>query len=482
MTAAAAPFDRLFAPRAVAIVGASRDPSALSGQPLRYLTRFGFPGAIYPVNPSHDSVAGLPCYPDVGALPEAPDVAYVAVAAHRVPDVLDQCGARGIPYALVVTSGFAELGAEGAALQAEVAAVSRRRGIRVLGPNCQGVIDVAGGFRVGFGSPYDVPYRAGPISLVSQSGASGNSVLMLADEQGLGFRRYAATGNEADVTSLDLIDALVDDPGPRGIAADGEGWRDARRAVAVGRRAAAADTPVIAWKVGRSAAGARAAASHTANLAGSAAIYSAAFRQAGMIEVSDVDELIDCARGLLGGVRPAGNRAGFVTLSGGAGIAMADRCAERGLAVPPLAAASLAALTGVLPALAVAQNPLDLTAGINRDIHRFADTLRAFVADPGIDMIGIAMAAFGGGLAEESAEAIREVAAASPKPLFVAWNARAVDVGAAYDTLDAAGIPRFPKPGRCVRGMAAAAAFARARRRLTGTTADPSHPTKEGNP
>ncbi|MDQ2734038.1 MAG: acetate--CoA ligase family protein [Pseudomonadota bacterium] len=463
------PFAHFFNPRSIAIVGASQDLASISGQPIAHLQAKGYAGAIFPVNPRYDEVAGYRCYPDVASLPAAPDVAVIAVGARRVPEALAELGRKGCPFAVILSSGFAEAGPEGARAQREITAIAKQHGMRVIGPNCQGYMNISDRIHVGFGAPYGATYPPGALSLTSQSGAFGNSIVMLASAEGVGLRHYVSTGNESVTTSLDFMEAMIDDPGTRVIAGYVEGFQDAHRLLGIGQRATTSGKPMLIWKVGTSEAGARAAASHTANLGGAMALYRAAFRQAGIVEVDDIGDLADCAKALLPGRWPRGNRLAVVTLSGGAGIAMADRAATAGLALPPLADETVTALKAVLPSFAAVANPLDVTAGLLNDAALVDVTLERLAADPNIDMIAFALAAASGKLAVALAEKIVDVARDKDIPVFVAWNADAATNRAAYEILDAAGIPRYQSPVRCARGIGALWSFTQARQRLAAT-------------
>jgi acyl-CoA synthetase (NDP forming) len=467
-------FRRLFRPAAVAVVGASTDESSISGQPLKFLRQHGYAGTIYPVNPKYREVRGLACYPDIGSLPSAPDVALIAVAAKRVPDVLRQCGEKGVPFAVVLTSGFAEIGEAGERAQAEIVELAERYGIGVIGPNCQGMMNIAEDVYLGFGAPFGLAYRKGAVSLTSQSGAFGNAVLMLAEQAGLGFRHYLSTGNESCTTTLDLVDYFIGDPGTEVIAAYVEGFKDASRFVGLGRKALAAGKPMLVWKVGNSAAGARAAASHTANLGGAPALYRAAFRQAGAIEVSDVTDLADCAHALLAKRLPRGNRVAVVTISGGAGILMADRCSDAGLELPALAPETVEKLRAIVPAFAALNNPIDFTAGILDDPAMFREALKLIAADPNVDMIGLPLAAVGGAVGTTLAREVAALRKETDVPILVAWNAAEESAREAYAILAEAGVPRYDTPVRCARGFDALWQYARARRRLTEIRAEPA--------
>ncbi|SAL80114.1 N-acetyltransferase GCN5 [Caballeronia arvi] len=456
--------ERLVNPRSIAIIGASNDARSISGQPMRFLMQHGYRGALFPVNPKYAEIDGVACSPSIAALPDTPDLALILVAAKRVPEMLRECGERGVPYAIVYSSGFAEAGEAGAALQQECTQIAKRFGMRVIGPNCQGMVSTSAQVYAGFGAPFGVSYRGGNLSLISQSGGFGCALLLMADELGIGLRHFITTGNEADVSLLDLVDACIDDPQTSLIAAYIEGLKDARRLVGVARRALDAGKPILAWKVGNTSDGAKAAASHTANLGGASALYRTAFRQAGVIEVSDVADLGDYAKAFGMQRLPRGGRVAVVTLSGGAGILATDVCVQNGMSLPSLTRETLDHLQPRVPAFASLNNPIDLTAGILADPRIFADTLQSIADDPNIDSIAIMAAAASGEVAHAMARAIARVYGATAKPLIVAWNARRDMAGDAYRVLEAAGVPLFPTPVRCARALAALSTYAQAKR------------------
>ncbi|MFT4069769.1 acetate--CoA ligase family protein [Paraburkholderia sp.] len=464
--------ERLVAPRSIAIVGASNDPKSISGQPLRFLLQHGYRGALYPVNPKYARIEGVACHPDIASLPGTPELALILVAARRVPAMLRQCGEKGIRHTIVYSSGFAEAGEAGAALQRECAEVARMFGVRVIGPNCQGAVSTGASVYAGFGAPFGVDYRAGGLSLISQSGGFGCALLLMADELGIGLRHFITTGNEADVSLLDLVDACIDDEATSLIATYIEGLKDARRLVEVATRALDAGKPLLAWKVGNTVDGAKAAASHTANLGGASALYRTAFRQTGVIEVTDVADLGDYAKAFEAKRLPRGNRIAVVTLSGGAGILITDACSERGMSVPPLSPATLDALRPIVPAFASLANPVDLTAGILAEPRIFSDALQLIADDPCIDSIAIMAAAASGEVALAMAEAIVRVHRATDKPLMLAWNARREMAADAYRVIEAAGVPLYATPVRCGRAFAVLSDYARARRTRSAARAE----------
>lgn len=463
----------MFHARSIAVIGASPTMTKPSGQPLMHLKNLGYSGKVYPVNPRYECVLDWRCYPDVASLPEVPDVVLIAVPAEQVATQLADCGRKGITHVIVITSGFSEMGQGGDAAQAELVTVARKYGITLVGPNCQGMISVGRGFSLGFGAPYGFVYNKGPISMTSQSGAWGNTVMLLANATGLGFQNYQSTGNEAATTSLDMVDWYLDDPETGMVVSYVEGFKDAHRIVQIGRKALSVNKPYLLWKVGSSEAGARAAASHTANLGGAMALYRAAFRQSGIIEVADANELADRAHALLSPRKPKGNRVAVVTLSGGAGVLMADHCAPAGLALPELSPATLARLKEILPPYAGLNNPIDLTGNIAARQENMIESLQLIVNDPRVDMMSVCLAAASGLAGIQLAKWVADVARTTDKPVLVAWVAIQATTQEGYDALAQAQVPRYDTPVRCVLGMDALWRFAKAQQDCLRIASEP---------
>ena len=458
--------ERFFNPRSIAIVGASRDLITISGQPLKHLQSHGFHGKLYPVNPKYQEILGVKCYPSLAALPEAPDLVLVLINASRVADALRECGKRGVPYAIVYSSGYSEVGGKGVEMQRELAAIAEEYNIGIIGPNCQGMINVADRVYAGFGSVFGAEYNAGGVSMVSQSGGFGFSVMNLAShEGGLDFRQIVTTGNEIGVSTLDFVNYFIDDPQTKIIACYIEGLKDAHRLFDTGARALRKKKPVLAWKVGNTEQGQQAARSHTANLGGAMALYQAAFRQAGIIQVDDIQDVIDYGRVFRSGKLPAGNRVAIVTISGGAGILMTDECVSRGMQVPALAPATVEKLRAFVPSFGSLLNPVDITAGIFNDLTLIKRTLNVILDDPNVDSIAMINASLQGELATKIAAEIAEVAKQTDKPFVMAWSARDAVAQEAYAILDEAGIPHYKSPVRCGRALSALSWYADTLRR-----------------
>ena len=459
--------ERFFSPKSVAIIGASQDLVTISGQPLSHLINHGYTGNLYPVNPRYQEILGHKCYPSLADLPEVPELALILINASRVADMLEQCGKKGVPYVVIFSSGFSETGGEGVALQQRLTDIARQYNIGVVGPNCQGMMNVADKAWVGFGSVFFAQdYPAGRVSMVSQSGGFGFSVLSLCSEGGLAFRQMVTTGNELGVSSLDFIDYFVRDPNTDIIACYLEGARDVARIPEIGLKAMAAGKPILMWKVGNTDEGQKAAASHTANLGGAMALYKAAFKQSGIIQVDDIQDVTDYGRMFRCGKLPKGNRIAMITVSGGAGILMTDECVSRGMRLAELAPETVDKLREFVPSFGSLANPVDVTAAIFNDLALIRRTLQAIVDDPGVDCIALLNASLQGEIATKIAAEIITIAQTTDKPIACAWSARDVMAKDAYAALDEARIPHYKSPVRCGGAFAVMSRYAQDKRRI----------------
>lgn len=372
-----------FDPASVAIVGASGDPARIGGRPLRYLLEAGFRGRIYPINPRHDTLMGLPCFASAEDLPEVPETVIVIVPAEQVPATLESYANRGTRAAIVFSSGFVESGPEGAARQEALVELRRRTGLRILGPNCLGAFDAHSGFFGTFTQAFDSGVMpAGALGVVSQSGAAAAHLAYLCRQRGIGIGQWITTGNEADVALEEAIEWMAGSPAVKVIAVFAEAVRNGpafRRALRAARNAG---KPVIVLKVGRSSVGAAAAVSHTGALAGTDAVTDAAIRQFGAVRVDGFDDLLDAAGACLQGRLPSRPTLGIVTGSGGLGILTADAAAALGLEVPALPAASQDRIRDFLPHAGL-RNPIDVTAQAVNDPALFGRCLDIALHDGG---------------------------------------------------------------------------------------------------
>ena len=435
-----------FAPTSVAVIGASRDPSKVGGSVLANLRSAGFEGRVIPVNARAATVQGLAAAPSLLEVDGPVDLAVVAVPPDAVLTALEQCVARGVPGAVVISAGFREAGAEGGRREAELRAWLRGRPLRVLGPNCLGWIRPSRRLNVSFapGTP-----AAGGIAFVSHSGALAVAILDWARERRLGFSLVASMGNQADLTESDMLAAAAADDETRVIAAYLEGVADGPRFVAA-LRATAAVKPVVVLKTGRSAEGARAVTSHTGALAGSDRAFDAAVCQAGAVRVATVAELFDLARALERQPRPRGRRLAIVTNGGGLGIVATDVARAAGLRVESLPEAAQQRLAAALPATASIANPVDIVG--DADAGRYSRALHGL--GPGAaDAVLVVLTAQA---ATDSAGVARAVIGATrgwPVPVVAALVGGA-RVSAGARALEEAGIPCYEFPEPAVRTLA----------------------------
>ncbi len=373
----------LLAPRSIAVLGASNDPTRIGGRPIAYMKAAGFKGAIYPVNPNRPEVQGLRAYASVDDLPETPDVAIVAVPAGIAVQAVDDLGRRGTKAALVFTAGFAEVDAEGEAAQGRMVAAARSHGLRILGPNCLGVFDGRTGYYATFSSSFDSGWPVpGRIGIASQSGAYGTHLYTLARNRGIGASLCIMTGNESDVTVGECIGWLAENPEVDVIAVYAEGIREAPGLIAAFETARTARKPIVMMKVGRSALGTQAAKSHTASIAGDDAVTEAVMAEFGVVRARTTEEMLDIAQTATRRIYPARNTLGMITLSGGAGVLVSDVAEQAGVPMPEMPADAQARLKSLV-SFCAPRNPVDATAQVGNDVSLLTPFMEALVRDGG---------------------------------------------------------------------------------------------------
>jgi acyl-CoA synthetase (NDP forming) len=444
----------MLTPTSVAIVGASGVATRIGGRPLFYMLRGGFTGRILPVNPNSVMVQGVPAYAAVAALPEAPDVAIVALAAPLVLDAVRDLIAIGTKTAIIFSSGFAETGDEGAAWQTELTAIVRRAGMRILGPNTLGVLNTRTNFCGTFSSALEKGWpRAGVVGIASQSGAYGAHLLSLAMNRGLGISTFVTTGNEADITATDAIAWMAEDPGTDVIVSYLEGIKDGPRLTTALEAARQARKPVIMMKAGRSVIGSAAAQSHTASLAGDDAIVDAVFREFGVLRVDSAQQALDFAETATRRIYPVSNSIGVITLSGGAGILIADDAERLGQPMPPLSEEIQASMKARL-SFAATRNPVDCTAQALNDMSLIGD-FGTMMLDSGQYRSLLLFFSHAGGQASSVAgmrQQLRRIIERAPDCLCVLIVIADPDVVRAYQE-DGAVV--FDDPARAVSAIAA---------------------------
>jgi acetyltransferase len=357
------PLDAIFRPKSVAVVGASNAPEKYGYIILKNLLDAGFAGSVSPVNPKATEILGRSCTRSVAELPPGVDLAVIIIPAKAVPQAVADCGQRGVKAAVIISGGFAESGEEGAALQRDVVEAARRFGVRVVGPNCQGVNNP----HHGLCASWPLLTLKGDIAVISQSGTVGAALMDWASQEQLGCSTFVSMGNRSDVDETDLIEYFAQDSHTRAIAAYLEGVKELTRFREVVSRCG---KPIVILKAGRTVEGRRAAESHTRSLAGRDELYTALFRQLGIHRADTLEDLYDTAKALAYLPRPRGRRVVTITSSGGSGILATDWAEWSGLTIAPLPGPVADSLRGILPAHCIVANPLDLTGDANAVLYR----------------------------------------------------------------------------------------------------------------
>ena len=408
---------RLLAPSSIAIIGASTNAKSISGQPLMHMLASRYEGKLYPVNPNRTEVQGVKAYADVREVPRPCDAAVIAVPAPHVAKALEQCGEAGTPFAVVLTAGFVETGdAGGAEMQRQFDAAVAKSGVRVVGPNCVGLMNVRTRAYMAFGGALgDKTLRPGPLAIVSQSGGFGLSIMALANTHGVGSNYVVSCGNEADLTFFDFAHDFLERDEVGMIAAYMEASTEGVRLRELGRHALEVGKPILMLKVGNGAAGRRAASSHTGKLTADYTLFRAAFREGGYIEVDDLDELADVARLIIGGKYPRGRNVGVLTGSGGWGVITAEHCERNGLHLPPPSEESKRRLQALNSTFASLNNPIDQMANYG-DQYK---TVECVLDDPAFDQFIVRSGA--GPDVGVWATRMIELGGRTDKPIIVNW-------------------------------------------------------------
>jgi acyl-CoA synthetase (NDP forming) len=468
----------LLSPQSVAVIGAAADPSILRGRTLRVMLRHAYAGRIYPVSRSHAEVQGKKAYPSIDVVPERVDLAVLIIPAEFVPDELERCGRAGVKAALIITSGFAEQGGDaGAALQTRLREIAARYHMIVCGPNTEGFANTAAALCPTFSPAVDaldeplVPkWRVnGHVAVVAQSGGMGFSFFDRGRPKEMAFSYIVTTGNEACLEVFDVVDYLLDEGRTEVFLLFVENIKNAATFRRAADKALRAGKPIIVVKIGHSDAGQRAAASHTAALAGTYATYQAMFRHYGIIEGNDLEEMVDfaaafsCYRDRL----PASGRVGIGTASGGGGGWLADACAAEGLEVPELDAATRAQIDKYLPAYGTSQNPVDGTAQAIRQIG-YSELARLIALSDRIDSVAMVISARSAETLEREHENLQRVGRTTSKPIFM-WS-YTNPCADSIRILSQSGYPLLTNMRNCARAIAAMAGYRRRRERYLEKT------------
>ena len=443
---------KMMRPASVAVIGASADAAKTSGRPVAYLRKHGFAGDIYPVNPRYDSIDGLPCYPDVASLPHAPDVGIVLLGAERAHVAVRDLASRGTSAAIVLASGYAEIGEEGAKRQAQL--IEAAGSMRLLGPNTIGLVNLTDRITLSASGALETDsFTVGGIGVVSQSGGILGSLLSRAAARGIGLSKLVSTSNEADLDMADFVDYLVDDDSTSVIALYMEGLRHPDRFRRAALKAAAAGKPVVVFKIGRSESGARSAVSHTGALAGSDRMYDALFSQVGVIRAQTFSDLLDIPHALATRRKLSGRRVAILTSTGGAGTLVTDSLGMANFETPPPDEATAAKLRALQTGdhAVLDRNPIDVTlAGLQPALLRGA--IGTLLDSPTYDAVVVIVGSSGLAMPDLMAGAIRDSLPGSDKPVMAFVSPHAPEI---TRLLNEQGVPAFPSPESVTSVLAA---------------------------
>lgn len=440
--------DMFLNPRSVAVVGASRDPEKLGYSVLNNIIQYKYPGNVYPINPKADEILGLKCYPTVSACPGEVDLAVIVVPNTLVLSVMEDCAKKGVRGVIIITAGFREAGLEGAKLERELVKLAEANNIRIIGPNCLGVIDTVQPLNASFAA--GMPEK-GTIAFTSQSGALCTAILDWALAEGIGFSRFVSLGNKADVNEVDMLEAWENDPNSRVIITYMEGLSDGRKFMEVARRVTR-HTPVIAVKSGKTAAGQRAVSSHTGSLAGSDRAYDAAFQQSGVLRAESIEQLFDYSLAFAYQPMLKGDQIAVVTNAGGPGIMATDALERSGLKLASLSRGTIERLRARLPAAANVYNPIDVIGDARADRYEWA--LEAVLKDEQVHGIIVILTPQVMTQVDETAEIIGRLAAQADKPVLACFMGEK-KVRSGIRILHKYRVPNYLFPERAVGAMKA---------------------------
>lgn len=438
--------EQFFDPKSIAVIGANDRPVSIGAALIDNLLQGGFSGAIYPVNPNYATVRGLKAYPAITAIEPAPELAIIATPIATAPEIVRQCVRAGTQGVIVISAGGKELGEEGAFIEEQIAGAAEGSGMRIIGPNCMGVIRPAKNLNATFAGP--MPAK-GNLAVISQSGAICAAILDRSAEENMGFSHFVSIGSMLDVDFGDLIDYLGNDGSVKAILLYMENLTNPRKFMSAARSVSRIK-PIIVLKAGKSKAGARAASTHIGAMAGEDAVYDAAFKRAGIVRVPSLARLFDCAELMAKQPRPLGTRLAIITNGGGPGVMAADTLAEYGLDPAPLSDELTAKLGEILPHFWSRGNPIDILG--NATVERFASVVELCMASREFDGILVIMVPQNLTAPEEVAASLATLARRKRLPVFASWMG-GQRIGEAVNILNKADIPTYETPERAVRAF-----------------------------
>ena len=472
----------LFKPQSIGILGASSDLNKVSGRPLAYMLRFGYPGKIYPINPKYDEIAGVRCYPSLNEVPDDIDILMAIIPSKAILPNLETGLKKGVKAAVIISGGFAETGEKGRKLQDELSAFARDSGMLIYGPNTTGFLSLVNRTVATFSQSLEVidDMTPGKTGLITQSGAFGAAIFVRAVRVGLGLSHWAATGNEADLEFCDFLEYMVEDSDTKVIAGFLAGVEDGQKLMTALDRAAQKEKPVVLLKVGDTEAGKRAAHSHTGAIVGSTKAYEAAFKQKGVVVARDIGQLIDFSMALASTTLPRGKKVGIMTESGGGGVLLTERCAELGLEVSEVRGSTREKLMEVVPSLGSVKNPVDLTGQSLSNPALVKGAVEVMFTAPDFDML-VPLLLMSKATAEQKARDLLKIVnqdTDSQKSVMVCWPEGPKQW---IQWLMNKGIHVAVTPTRCAHTLNALATYAEFLKsykgsQLTASTAIPNFP------
>jgi acyl-CoA synthetase (NDP forming) len=456
----------IFKPRAVAVIGASDNPGKLGFHVMKSLVRGGYPGKIFPVNPGRNEIFGIKSYPSLLNLPEKVDLAVIVLPAEQVQKTIEDCGAKGVRGVILITAGFKEIeDRKGEILQEKVAGLANRFGIKIIGPNTFGVVNLHLPLNASFTPEFSwVP--KGKISLVSQSGGMSHLLAFLSMKGQLGLSKVIGLGNRCNVDFADMVEYLTNDPETGVIALYLEGIDHPRRLMETAQRRRG-EKPIVAYKVGRSQTSDRASQFHTGSLAGKHALYEGAFKQSGVLTVGSSEELLDTSKALAFCPLPKGRRVAVLSGQAGPGMAACDVCEERGLSLSPFSAETQLRIDALLPPLAIRTNPVDMGPAWY-DSEAIKGIVRSVLEDPHIDAILLFIMFASANKASVAILSDLLLNRKQDKPILCCFSAPGDVWEAEIKRLEESGIPNYPTPERAARSLSSLVEFVRVRGRREG--------------
>jgi len=443
----------LFNPRTIAIIGASDDLTRIGGLPIRFLRQHGYAGKIFPVNPKYKEIAGLTCFPTLIDIPEPVDLALIGIPRQFVLDAFRQCAAKKVGFVILFSAGYAEMGEAGKKEQEELRQLARESEMRVVGPNCIGIINTRDRVATSFTSGLEIGSMIpGSIGLITQSGGIGNCIFTRGNDRSIGLSYFISSGNELDLEVADFLEHFVNDGRTRSIALLLEDLKDPLKFARAADKAFQAGKPIVALKVGRSEKGRQAAASHTGAMAGPDVLYDGLFKQKSICRVFDVDDLLEVANLFARCDPPAGDRVAILSTSGGSGALLADLASDFRLQLPAPSSRTRDELRDLIPAVASIANPMDITTQFMNDPEAISRYLTVFAEDENFDVVIINFTVSTPERTLRVAERIAAISPHLPKPLIVCWPVGNI-VRQAFHCLEKAGIPLFFHPARCLAAV-----------------------------